>query len=751
MDSDENETVYKPRPQLPQPNVHMRSLASLIKELENGTIEVDPEYQREVVWTADRMTGLINSLMENYYIPPIILNKKKGAVGDDGQTRDMYLCVDGKQRLSSVRAFVKGMIPCHDHRGEKWWFCEPDGLRRKNVLSEDIQTMFLEKDFVAFQFAGLSQFQEKDLFARVQMGVQLSAAEKMRAKSGPWQELASLFVADFPMIYMLMKDRSRGKDFQLTLSCFSQIIEARNPTAANGLPALKTSYSVLEKLLNNTGAVDDAIKSHLASTWTVFRELVEMDSNVFTNANRYLRGVQTFAPVEVVGVTVLISKYFESRNGELLLGDIKALREALREEFTELRTNASVWTFTWRWIDNLEAFRGPVDGSTVRRNLTGQAPIPAASSSAAMLLELAVSAPHPARSSPLHFKKRTNSKNRPRTTLSVETADDIETEISPRVPAPKRRRTGSGPSASTANVRTPEVRERPRATPREYKTAGDPAAAPPASSDVVQQPSLQQFSSVSWTPASPQLSSVAKFEQDNAERNIRPERPPKSTVSMPTAAAIQDFQRLEGAIDRYVAPNNSLAIRKSDRYIPEECHKRYASGSDGHSLGRGGIDSYRPRDDASSRRRDQDNSNCTSHIPELTPHPTSPVVREAPVTQPSRNCPSPSTFRAPEALFTTVSSTLAGWSRDSLEESATEAQRGRGLFGFRPTQEQMDGIVTPVSPPRTTQAPPHVPIIEHGASTVSSSQPRPNRQQGNAAPRPSITQIDGIIDLTGDD
>ena len=29
---DYDETVYKPRPQLPQPNVHMRSLASLISE-----------------------------------------------------------------------------------------------------------------------------------------------------------------------------------------------------------------------------------------------------------------------------------------------------------------------------------------------------------------------------------------------------------------------------------------------------------------------------------------------------------------------------------------------------------------------------------------------------------------------------------------------------------------------------------------------------------------------------------------------
>jgi hypothetical protein len=85
------------------------------------------------------MTGLINSLMGkclhthtlqssnantkvgNYYIPPIILNKEKNVGPDGSRARDTLVCVDGKQRLSSVRAFVKGMIPCHDHRGEKWY------------------------------------------------------------------------------------------------------------------------------------------------------------------------------------------------------------------------------------------------------------------------------------------------------------------------------------------------------------------------------------------------------------------------------------------------------------------------------------------------------------------------------------------------------------------------------------------------------------------------------------------------------
>lgn len=66
------------------------------------------------------MIQLTKFLAENYYIPPIILNKKTSPVLNDGNPRDILVCVDGKQRLSSVQAFVKGIIPCHDHRGDKW-------------------------------------------------------------------------------------------------------------------------------------------------------------------------------------------------------------------------------------------------------------------------------------------------------------------------------------------------------------------------------------------------------------------------------------------------------------------------------------------------------------------------------------------------------------------------------------------------------------------------------------------------------
>ncbi|KAG9185179.1 hypothetical protein G6011_07723 [Alternaria panax] len=508
-DSDsDDENGYKPRPQLLQPNVNMRSLASLMKELDSGVIDVDPEYQREVVWTAERMAGLINSLMENYYIPPIILNKKRNAGMDGSTPRNTLVCVDGKQRLCSVRAFVKGMIPCHDHKGERWWFYQISGTTNKRLLPPETQKMFLEKDFVAFQFTELTPDQEEDLFARVQMGLQLTVAEKMRAKQGPWQELAKLFVEDFPAIYSLMKDRARAKDFQLTLACFSQIIEVRHPTAANGLPILKTNYNALPKLLSNTGAVDDAIKSHLASVWTTFRELIERDSDTFTNTDKHLSGVQTFAPVEMVAVTILISLYSETRNNELLLGDIRALREALREHFKDLRLNGTVWKFVWDFVENLEAIRGAVDGTTVHQKQLHQAS--KSTSFSATTATAAVSL------SPRVSRKRAAPTNKPLSTLPPRHSDDVKNEPEADIAKPKRQRTDLGPSntltlalgpvhGSVSNSHITDANTvsseqmRPAVVTAKHPTVGNMFA----------QYGLQQNSPTTSTFASPQLNIMA--------------------------------------------------------------------------------------------------------------------------------------------------------------------------------------------------------------------------------------------------
>ncbi|KAI8934707.1 hypothetical protein NX059_008396 [Plenodomus lindquistii] len=58
-DGSNEDGSYRPRPQLPLPQVNLRSLADLMKGLEDGIIDVNPEYQREVVWTGDGVLTLL--------------------------------------------------------------------------------------------------------------------------------------------------------------------------------------------------------------------------------------------------------------------------------------------------------------------------------------------------------------------------------------------------------------------------------------------------------------------------------------------------------------------------------------------------------------------------------------------------------------------------------------------------------------------------------------------------------------------
>jgi len=415
------------------------------------------------------------------------------------------------------------------------WFCKALGTNHKRVLSLESQKMFLEKDFVAFQFTELTPEQEEDLFARVQMGVQLTVAEKMRAKQGPWQELAKLFVEDFPAIYNLMKDRARAKDFQLTLACFSQIVEVKHPTAANGVPILKTNYSVLPKLLSNTGVVDDAIKSHLASVWTTFKELVKRDPDIFTNSDKHLSGVQTFAPVEMVAVTVLISMYSETRNNELLIRDIKALREALREHFKDLRLHTTVWKFVWDFIENLEGIRGAVDGTTVNRNQLDQASWSTPSSATATAIAITTVS-----STPSVSRKRATPANKPLSILPPRNLVVMKNERRQNTDVAKRQRTDLGPSnAQTlafASVHedvynshitdaSTDISERmcPATVTRQHPIVGNMFA----------QYGLQQQPPTKSTSASPQLNTMSN--QGSHTGSMVLSRTPNMTQTYPTS------------------------------------------------------------------------------------------------------------------------------------------------------------------------------------------------------------------------
>jgi hypothetical protein len=83
--------------------------------------DMDQPYQRGVVWGLKRKRNLIKSLLMGVPIPAIILNDRFAAKfnepGYDRNRNWMYAIVDGKQRISTIWAFMNNEFSCP----AEWW------------------------------------------------------------------------------------------------------------------------------------------------------------------------------------------------------------------------------------------------------------------------------------------------------------------------------------------------------------------------------------------------------------------------------------------------------------------------------------------------------------------------------------------------------------------------------------------------------------------------------------------------------
>lgn len=92
---------------LKMPRAAQYSTKTFYEMIKDGRIDLEPEYQRGVVWNELKQSAIIESIMRHYYVPPILLSAKEAKNEGDPE----YICIDGKQRLSSVYRFMNNEIP----------------------------------------------------------------------------------------------------------------------------------------------------------------------------------------------------------------------------------------------------------------------------------------------------------------------------------------------------------------------------------------------------------------------------------------------------------------------------------------------------------------------------------------------------------------------------------------------------------------------------------------------------------------
>ena len=98
---------------------------------------------------------------QNYYTPPLIF-----AVMTDPVTgNESRICIDGKQRCTSILDFIDGKIPFVT-RGtkEKYWYTKYGNHKSGRQLPESLKRKFDQITMQAVEYDGIKDEQQRDIF-----------------------------------------------------------------------------------------------------------------------------------------------------------------------------------------------------------------------------------------------------------------------------------------------------------------------------------------------------------------------------------------------------------------------------------------------------------------------------------------------------------------------------------------------------------------------------------------------------------
>jgi hypothetical protein len=163
-------------------------IAYLLRKVDLGEFNLQPDFQRTDVWNESRKKKLIDTILREWFVPPLQFI----------QVDDFRLDVlDGQQRLAAIVDFmhnkfsIDGRIePLNDNiiQFSNFFFDELPNFQKKKILSFQIGIIIL---------SDYDPEEPAELFYRLNQSVSLTSAEQRNAFYGPAREtvkrLADLF------------------------------------------------------------------------------------------------------------------------------------------------------------------------------------------------------------------------------------------------------------------------------------------------------------------------------------------------------------------------------------------------------------------------------------------------------------------------------------------------------------------------------------------------------------------------------
>ena len=197
-------------------------LETLLKRINNGTIKIDPSYQRRHRWRPETSSRLIESLLLNIPIPIIYLSQDIDLDEEIDESTPAFTVIDGQQRLTAIKEFMSGEL---ELKGLEV-LDSLNGLRY-DELPRFLKRRLEDRSISCLRIDSTVDEQVKfDIFERLNSGsVELTAQELRNATyGGPFNEMIKRLSADAlfqELTCMSPARRDKMEDVELVLRFFA--------------------------------------------------------------------------------------------------------------------------------------------------------------------------------------------------------------------------------------------------------------------------------------------------------------------------------------------------------------------------------------------------------------------------------------------------------------------------------------------------------------------------------------------------
>ncbi len=182
-DNDEKQNYAKKRAMLKTTKIVKQtwSIQEMFQKYKNHKLDLDPNYQRNLVWGMDKKVSFIESLFMGIIIPPIYVVE---IPGENILDENKYEIVDGKQRVNTIIAFLQGKLKLPERYLEYYGdlfadktFSEISNDEKYSQFTKTLLSSVL--DFYVIT-ANSPEFTKYDIFSRLNRGAAPLRVDEIR-------------------------------------------------------------------------------------------------------------------------------------------------------------------------------------------------------------------------------------------------------------------------------------------------------------------------------------------------------------------------------------------------------------------------------------------------------------------------------------------------------------------------------------------------------------------------------------------